>query len=351
MLTLAGKPKDIATTGAAAGSKGSAGSGRFNRTRTRTRVGGKEVNMTMVERLRYNETASKLREVNMRIAANEAALAQAEIRYTAKLEANNALHITGGSTPKSRFELSEAMSARDKIKRQLVRDRRQRYSLTEEIDTILRNTKKRMVKAGYKPYIPEVNTQEIADNAAAAPALARQRASAALVGAQRLNLTHRELHGPSPKERRKLRRDRKKTQVFETRGGSFKPQVSSASAGRARFGTYKRDEPTLFDSGFEKYSPDQARDDQGQFASQGGTASATAAEPASTSAPMDWGLVRDVALNAALIGTTLYGGPAVAAGARAAGRTRAGQAAANLFRGIKDRVRLPKLIGRSNAVG
>jgi hypothetical protein len=89
--------------------------------------------------------------------------------------------------------------------------------------------------------------------------------------AARVNLTHRELHGPSPKERKELRRNKKpkKPSLFGTRGSSFAPRISGAGAGSVRFGTYKRDEPTLFDTGLAKYSPDQARDEQGQFKDEG----------------------------------------------------------------------------------
>lgn len=108
-----------------------------------------------------------------------------------------------------------------------------------------------------------------------------------------------------------------------------------------------------------KYRPDQARDDHGQWTEDGGGSRAAAGSESSrqrkprkpeavppTSEPLvsnsdKWAIARELGINAALIGATIYGGPAVAsAGRSAVGRTAgARRALAEAYNRMRQRVR------------
>lgn len=130
-------------------------------------------------------------------------------------------------------------------------------------------------------------------------------------------------------------------------------------------GTKKRAAVTLFDSAVSqrlaKYSPDQQRDQDGQWADEGkgrgsgGSGSrsrkpsadtlppaTTVAEPSAFGSDK-WALARELGINAALIGATIYGGPAVSAAGRStmAGGRRVGRVLSDTYNRLRSRIRRP----------
>lgn len=136
--------------------------------------------------------------------------------------------------------------------------------------------------------------------------------------------------------------------------------VASKPARRGAFGRpKKRAAATLFDSipsrRLSKYDPDQRREQDGRFADEGKGrggrgGSVSPAKPTATEPPppssgkwgINWDIARELGINAALIGATIYGGPAVATAGRGVGRVgqRAVHGASRAMTDLYNRVRL-----------
>jgi hypothetical protein len=132
-------------------------------------------------------------------------------------------------------------------------------------------------------------------------------------------------------------------------------RLSMAERLRGRTKNEKRASASLFDSVY-KYDPSQRRENDGRFADEGrggGTGGGRTRKPKDTAPAQDlppegsstsdnWALARDLGLNAALIGATLYGGPAVSAGGRAvaSGGRRIGRGVSDLYNRLRNRRKL-----------